>query len=83
MRNFQDNFETRKRSFISAFLICMTVPLNKHLNYHNSQTTVQPRICPQKNTHKERRIYKHERQKHVKIPNSYQKYIWDIYNNKL
>ena len=27
MRNFQDTFETRKRSFISAFLICMTVPL--------------------------------------------------------
>ena len=24
---FQDTFETRKRSFISAFLICMTVPL--------------------------------------------------------
>ena len=28
MRNFQDTFETRKRSFISAFSICMTVPLN-------------------------------------------------------
>ena len=27
MRNFQDNFETRKRSFISAFSFCMTVPL--------------------------------------------------------
>ena len=27
MRNFQDTFETRNRSFISAFLICMTVPL--------------------------------------------------------
>ena len=27
MRNFQDTFETRKRSFISAFSICMTVPL--------------------------------------------------------
>ena len=27
MRNFQDFFETRKRSFISAFSICMTVPL--------------------------------------------------------
>ena len=31
MRNFEDNFETRKRSFISAFSICMTVPLNKIL----------------------------------------------------
>ena len=27
MRNFQDIFETRNRSFISAFSICMTVPL--------------------------------------------------------
>ena len=27
MRNFQDTFETNKRSFISAFSICMTVPL--------------------------------------------------------
>ena len=27
MRNFQDTFETRKRSFTSAFSICMTVPL--------------------------------------------------------
>ena len=27
MRNFQDTFETRKRSFISAFSIGMTVPL--------------------------------------------------------
>ena len=24
MRNFQDTFETRKRSFISAFSVCMT-----------------------------------------------------------
>ena len=27
MQNFQDTFETPKRSFISAFSICMTVPL--------------------------------------------------------
>ena len=27
MRSFQDTFETRKRSFIGAFPICMTVPL--------------------------------------------------------
>ena len=27
MRNFQDTFETLKRSFISTFSICMTVPL--------------------------------------------------------
>ena len=29
MRNFQDIFETLKRSFISPFSICMTVPLLK------------------------------------------------------
>ena len=28
MPNFQGTFETCKRSFISAFSICMTVPLN-------------------------------------------------------
>ena len=28
MRNFQDTFETHKGSFISAFLIFMTVPLS-------------------------------------------------------
>ena len=30
MRNLQDNFKTRKRSFISDFSICMTVPLTFH-----------------------------------------------------
>ena len=29
MWNFQDTFETRTRSFISAFLIWMTVPLRE------------------------------------------------------
>ena len=29
MLNFQDIFETPKRSFISAFSICMTVPLKR------------------------------------------------------
>ena len=28
MQNFQDTFKTRKQSFISAFSVCMTVPLN-------------------------------------------------------
>ena len=27
MRNFQNTFEKLKRSFVSAFAICMTVPL--------------------------------------------------------
>ena len=30
MRNFQDNFETRKRLFISAFSVSMTVPLTRY-----------------------------------------------------
>ena len=29
MKSSQDTFETRKRSFISVFSICMTPPLNK------------------------------------------------------
>ena len=29
MRNFQDTFEMCKRSFVSAFSICMTLPLIK------------------------------------------------------
>ena len=28
MQNFRDTFETSKQSFMSAFSICMTVPLN-------------------------------------------------------
>ena len=36
MRNFQDAFETRKLSFISAFSICMTVPLL--IGIFNNQT---------------------------------------------
>ena len=31
MRNFQDTFETRMRSFISAFSIWLTVPSKTHL----------------------------------------------------
>ena len=33
MLHFQDTFETRKRSFISAFSVCMTVPLSIPLNF--------------------------------------------------
>ena len=33
MQNFQDTFETRNQSFISAFSICMTVPLSDILRY--------------------------------------------------
>ena len=31
IRNFQDTFQTRKQSFISALSICMTVP-SRYLN---------------------------------------------------
>ena len=31
MRNFQDTFETRKRSIIGDFSICMTVPLRREI----------------------------------------------------
>ena len=57
MRNFQGTSETLKRSFISAFSICMTVPLKSKLfeiqkiysktcstscvNVHHDTTTVQ------------------------------------------
>ena len=36
MENFQDTFETPKRSFISAFSVCMTVP-EKLENYEFSR----------------------------------------------
>ena len=29
MQKFQDTFETRKRSFTSAFSVCMTVPIKQ------------------------------------------------------
>ena len=32
MRNFQDAFESRKRLFICAFSICMTVSLRNEMN---------------------------------------------------
>ena len=35
MQNFKDTFETRKRSFISAFSICSTVPLKPVANYRD------------------------------------------------
>ena len=41
MRNFQDTFETRKCSFISAFSICMAVPLNLENNFCLSENRLQ------------------------------------------
>ena len=40
MRNFQDTFEAHKRSFFSAFSICMTIPLKTRamLQAANSKT---------------------------------------------
>ena len=39
MQNFQDFFETRKRSLISAFSVCMTVPLKVFLFKVNNRST--------------------------------------------
>ena len=38
MLNFQDTFETRKPSFISAFSVCMTVPLKIAMNIFTAET---------------------------------------------
>ena len=45
MRNFQDNFETRKRSLISVFSFCMTVPLS-HLREQKFKYCCQDSINP-------------------------------------
>ena len=37
MRSFRDTFETRKRLFISACSICMTVPSRKEINRLSSK----------------------------------------------
>ena len=39
MQNFQDNFETCKWSFISAFSICMTVPLRTVFKHYLSSAS--------------------------------------------
>ena len=39
MQNFQDTFKTRKRSFISAFSIFMTVPLKYKYFVYNENFT--------------------------------------------
>ena len=37
MRNFQDIFEIRRRLFVSAFSICMTVPLSSEIFFCSFQ----------------------------------------------
>ena len=44
MRNFQDTFKTSKRSFISAFWICMTVPLKETRNSYFCVTPKKHRL---------------------------------------
>ena len=39
MRDFQYSFEIRKRSFISAFSICMTAPLSRGTQFEPNQTS--------------------------------------------
>ena len=40
MQNFQNTFETRKRSFFSAFSICMTVLLKFKKDYQAEKFSV-------------------------------------------
>ena len=48
MQNFQDTIETRKRSFISAFSVCMTVPLSRiHIwVFFYIRPCVEPNVHP-------------------------------------
>ena len=44
MRNFQNTFDTRKQSFISAFSICMILPLKEEpLVKHNPRKLLETR----------------------------------------
>ena len=54
MRNFQDTFETRKRSFISAFSIGMTVPL---IGVHSIIFLPLPYIYVQIGVHSKKKTY--------------------------
>ena len=47
MRNFQDNFERRGRSFISAFSVCMTVTLTQTVLPKTSDVEVHSRRRPE------------------------------------
>ena len=47
MRNFQDNFERRGRSFISAFSVCMTVILMQTVLPKTSDVEVHSRRRPE------------------------------------
>ena len=47
MQNFQDTFETRKGSFISAFSICITVPLTNFNDTTYVHKIKQGKICSQ------------------------------------
>ena len=42
MRSFQDTSETRKQSFISAFSICMTVPLRRNSQWRSRSKVKMP-----------------------------------------
>ena len=53
MQIFQDIFETRKRSFINAFSICMTVPLkSKHLQRSLLITELKYQITSIRSSHR-------------------------------
>ena len=78
MRNFQDIFETRKRSVISAFSICMTVTLISDLSKFQTkflklQKILSKNVYPQKYVDKciskfLNKIFEHK-PKVTKVPN--------------
>ena len=47
MRNFQDTFETRKRSFVSAFSICMTIPVKYAIFFESYMVLIRLKIKKQ------------------------------------
>ena len=56
MRNFQDTFKARKRSFISAFSICMTVPLIiPYISYRGVFRTLSMLKCFAKSAYRKKK----------------------------
>ena len=51
MQNFQDSFETHKRSFTSTFPICMTVPLRSPNESFFLEGNRRQRFCKPNNSH--------------------------------
>ena len=62
MQNFQDTFKARKRSFISAFSICMTVPLIiPYISYRGVFRTLSMLKCFAKSAYRKKKLYSPEK----------------------